>query len=313
MVIAKPKPNRAPLFIFVGMGSAALIAGAFWIYREQHAAPAPQAAALSVPPLPAGPLEFLSAGVSEVRYLAPEATSAAGGAVQATVLIVGKSPTAIAQRYAMVVRRETVDCTQGRIFNEMAGQYDAKGGLLNHELQSGRAGRPVEASDAEFARLCDDKPAAPRRRLAGFRAAQREVQSPPDDLFATADANPKDADTWAWVCASGAHGHWRPSMPADCDRAVSLQPKATATILDRAFLKVKIGKLPGADADFRMALGLEPQNATALFGRSLVAAMLGDMAASKRYRGLALDIDPTVPDWIQGTYMFQISREFRTR
>jgi hypothetical protein len=161
------------------------------------------------------------------------------------------------------------------------------------------------------AHLCGDKPPAPRRAVIGYRAAQREVQSPPDDLYATASANPQDADAWAWVCASGARGHWRDSMPRDCDHAVSLQPKSTATILDRGFLKLLIGKRPAADADFGKALVIEPNNAVALFGHSLVAAMRGDMGASKRDRARALEIDPTVADWIEANYRFQISDEYR--
>lgn len=310
--MAKRKPNRAPLFIFLGLGAAVLAGAGWWTMRDLNAKPAPQAA-VAVPSLPTGALDQMAFSVSDVRYLAADQTHAAGGGFDATILIVGKSPTGIARRYAMVVRREILDCKQGRIFNEMAGEYDAAGKLLNYELLSGTAGRPVDASDQETARLCGEKPRPPLRRVTGFKAAQREVQSAPDDLFATADAHPDDAYAWAWVCASGAHGHWRDSMPADCDRAVALQPKSAATLLDRAFLKLKIGKLPGADADFGKALALDPQNATAIFGRSLVAAMRGDMAASRGYRTRALDIDSTVPDWIQATYMFQISREFRTR
>lgn len=298
------------MFIFLGLGAAVLIGGALWISRE-HQAPAPLQAALAVPPLPAGRLEFLSASVSEVRLLATDEIRTSGSSHAVTVLIVGKSPTAIAKRYAMLARRETVDCSQGRIFNEMAGEYDAKGALLNHELQSGPAGRPVEASDAEVARLCSEKPQPPRRTVIGYHAAQREVQSPPDDLYASATASPKDADLWAWVCASGARGHWRPSMPSDCDHAVSLQPKSTATILDRGFLKLLLGKRPAAGADFAKALAIEPNNALALFGRSLVSAMSGDMAASKRDRMAALAMDPTVPDWIEATYRFQISDAYR--
>lgn len=307
--MAKRKPNRAPLLIFLGLAVGVLAVAGWWTLHDLNAEPAAHTA-IAVPPLPTGALEQMAFSVSDVRYLAVDQTHPVGDGFDATILIVGKSPTGISRRYAMVVRREILDCKQSRIFNEMAGEYDATGKLLNYELLSGTAGRPVEASDQEAGRLCGKGPKPALRRVIGFKAAQREVQSAPDDLFATADAHPDDADAWAWVCAAGAHGHWRPSMPADCDRAVSLQPKSAATLLDRAFLKLKIGKLPGADADFAKALTLDPQNATAIFGHSLVAAMRGDMAASKAQRTRALAIDPSVPDWIQGTYMFQIGREY---
>jgi hypothetical protein len=287
-----------------------LIGGGIWMFRDQHAPAAPQAV-LVAPPLPAGRLEFLTTSVSDALLLAADETRSAGDSRAATVLVIGKSPTAIAKRYAMMTRRETIDCRQGRIFNEMAGEYDAKGALLNSELQSGPAGRPVEASDAEVQRLCPDKPPAPRRTVIGYRAAQREVQTPPDDLYATATANPQDADAWAWVCASGARGHWRPSMPRDCDHAVSLQPKSTATILDRGFLKLITGHRPDANADFGKALAIEPGNGVALFGRSLVSAMDGDLAASRRDRTKALAMDPTAPDWIEANYRFQIADKYR--
>jgi hypothetical protein len=48
------KSNRGLLFFLLGLGSAALVAGSFWIYQEQHAPAPPRAAALTVPPLPTG-------------------------------------------------------------------------------------------------------------------------------------------------------------------------------------------------------------------------------------------------------------------
>lgn len=279
--------------------------------RDHGAGDAPAASA-KVPALPSGPLQYLEATVSDVRYLAGDQTTKGGKVAQATVLIVGKTAFSLRQKYAFMARRESIDCAGRQIFDELAAYYDAAGRLKTNEIQSSSLGRPAEADDPEVAIVCADTP--PKlRTLAGYRDAQRQSQLPPDNLLALFAASPKDADLAAWVCAAGARGHWNPKLPQQCDQAVTLNPKSTASLLDRGFLKVAIGKNASADADFQKALALEPDNASALFGRSLMAGLRGDRVASRQDRNRALDLDPRAPDWLEANYRVQISAEFRKR
>jgi Flp pilus assembly protein TadD len=173
-------------------------------------------------------------------------------------------------------------------------------------------GRPANGDDVELPILCAAAPAR-LRTVPGYRVAQRQVQSPPENLAGLAAANSKDPDLAAWVCAAGARGRWSPSLPKDCDHAVALNPKSTETLLDRGFLKLAIGKNPAADADFRKATTMDPQNAAALFGHSLIVALGGNPAGSRKDRDRALDLDPKVADWVAGTYRIQIGDQYMRR
>src|SRR5204862_4535251 len=134
----------------------------------------------------------------------------------------------------------------------------------NTEYLTGAVGRPMEFSDYEAAVVCDGKPGPAWRGVADWRAAQRAMQTPPEDLAKVAEADPKDAGAWAWLC-HGAPFHWRPQSLKDCDRAVSLQPQSAAVRLDRAFLNMATGHNTVAAADFRTVLANDADNAAALF------------------------------------------------
>jgi tetratricopeptide (TPR) repeat protein len=295
--------------LVVVMGGAAV-----WLFiKGGPPAGGPLAAAAAAPALPTGKLLQLEAHVADVRYLAPADTRKTGNTAQATVLIVGRGPTSIADRYAFQVRRELIDCTNRRIGNELAGEYDGAGKLVNSELLSSTAGRPAAFDDTEVAAVCAAAPPAGLRIALGYKAAQRDVQSPPDNLIAQADAAPNDPDLAAWVCAAGARGRWNPSLPKQCDHAVALNPASAAVIADRGFLKLVLGKNPAADADFQKAVALDPASAGGLFGHSLVMSMRGDLGGARKIRDRALDLDPKVADWIEQTYRFQITDEYRGR
>src|SRR5581483_7315760 len=205
-----------------------LAGGFWWMNRSGAGSPAAQADA-QPPPLPAGPLKLLSPNLDDVQFLAVDEVVRSGDKVQAVVLDAGKTATSIARKYAFEVKREAIDCRSRRIGGEMAGYYDAAGKLVTHELLSGDLGRPASGIDVEVAAVCGT--AGPTRVEAGWKAAQRDVQAPPADLIARAEAAPKDAELWAWVCADGARGHWNPSMPKWCDRAVALNPRSAAVLV----------------------------------------------------------------------------------
>ena len=149
--------------------------------------------------------------------------------------------------------------------------------------------------------------------LPGFRAAQREVAAPPQGYEKFADAHPQDADAWAWICAGGARGMWRNSMLADCARAIRLNPDDPAVRLDRGYLMIQLGRPADADLDFGAVLAKAPQNAAALYGRSLALAMRHDEAASRKYRGQALDLDSDIVEWVIANYRIQMSQQYRVR
>ncbi|MBS0361821.1 MAG: hypothetical protein JSR98_10600 [Proteobacteria bacterium] len=293
---------------------AAVLGGGVWWLTQgggPGAGSTPEATAVP-PPLPAGPLQLLSANVDDVQFLATDQVSKSGDVVQATVLDVGKTASSISRRYAFEAKRESVDCKARRIGDEVAGYYDQSGKLVTHELQSGALGRPASGIDAEVAVVCAP-PAAHARIAPGWKAVQREVQVAPDDLAARAKAAPTDPELWAWVCANGVRGHWSPSLPTDCDRAVQLNPTSTATLLDRAFLKLTLRHIPQAQADFAKAIAMDPNNAEALYGRDLARVIGGDRAGSKADRDHARALDPKVVEWIERNYRdFQVSEPYRS-
>ncbi|HEY8572197.1 hypothetical protein [Phenylobacterium sp.] len=273
---------------------------------EKGGGSAPAAA----PPLPAGRLQALGAGVTDARFLSLDDIRRNGTVAEVSVLQVGRTTTSLTNGAAMIAKREVFDCSSRRVAKEIAGYYDAYGKLTGQELLTGEAGRAAGSADAEVEAVCNG---AKGSVVAGYKAAQRQVQTPPSDLQAKAEASPDDGETWAWVCAGAARAKSPATKLDPCDKAVALMPDEASVRLDRAYLRVMRNNLGGADADFQEVVRRDPQNARALFGRSLLAAMRGDMGASRTLRGQALDLDPKVPDWVTEAYGILISPEYRTR
>lgn len=309
----RPKPNRAPLFAFLGVSALVLASGAYWIVSDTaRQAAEDKAAAAIVPKLPTGRLLTVHAGFTEVRYLSLDDLKRGNGTAAATILRVGRTPNGLEDKMAMIVRYERIDCASRRLFEGRIGGFDAAGALrVVTNGFSGKRGRPAATEDTgEVDAACATTPTK-GRIVAGAKGAQRETQSMPDENEAFAEANPRDADAWAWLCAAGARGRWRPESPKDCDRAVSLRPDDPITRLNRGFLFLMLGRKPAADADFRKVIADDPANATAIFGHALVLAMNGDEAASKKERARALAMDPDIPAWLEHTYRFMISPQYR--
>ena len=312
--MAKPKtPNRAPLFVFLALSALALVGLGLWVMSGvSRQAADDKAAAAIVPKLPNGRLQEVHASATEVRYLAlDEVRRPTAGPVAVTLLRVGRKSDGLDDKMAMIVRYETIDCAARTLSEGRIGGFDPKGDLkIVTNGFSGKHGRPAAREDGEVDAVCGPAPAK-GRTVAGARAAQRETQTLPDAIEALAEASPKDADAWAWLCAAGARGRWRTETPRDCDHAVSLRPDDAATRLDRGFLALMTGRRLAADADFRKVAATEPDNAAALFGHALVLAMNGDEAASRPARTRALTLDPDLPAWLERTYRFLISPKYR--
>ena len=305
------KPNYTPVIVFAVLATATAGAG-WWLLKGGGPDKATPVAATAVPALPDATLQFAGANVTEAHYLDAASVKRSGTLAQAIVLVVGRTSTAIARQYALVAKHETLDCAGHTISDEMAGEYDATGKLKNNEILAGSVGRSIESGDFEAQLVCDNKPAIAWRAANGWRAAQREVQTPPDDIAATAEANPKDADAWASLCRAGARGHWRAKAPKDCDHAVRLRPDDAANRLNRAYLNLAIGHNPAAASDFRAILTKTPDHPAALFGQSLIEAIAKNLAASKRDRARALALDPKLPDWVTLNFRILISDPYST-
>lgn len=302
--------NRTPLLVFGGLALAALAGGALWIMKDvERARREAEAAARIVPTLPAGRLQLVSSTMQEAVYVSlDDVRRTADGAVSATVLKVGRKPDGV-EGSAMLTRRESVDCGARRIYEGRIGAFDAEG-RLKTATNGYPGGRPADPGDYEVPVLCEQ---AKGRIVATWRQAQREVQALPEAVAARAEADRRDADAWAWLCAAGVRNRWRSRTPADCAHALTLRPDDHATRLDRAYILLKIGRKAESDAEFARVLAADPKNATALYGRSLSHALRGDEGASRRDRGAALDLDEDVPNWVAQTYDLQVSREYRVR
>ena len=293
-------------------GSASLIvlaAGAWFILGDADKASQADKAAAALPPtLPEG------AGMTEARFLALNTLKhAPDGGLEATILVVGRASTGLEGGTALMSKRAVLDCAGQRMFEGQIGYFDVSGALkAATTAYSGKRGRPFESGDYETTIACD---AARQtgRVVDGYRGAQREVQTPPEGYPKTVEARPDDAHGWAWLCASAARGTWRPQSPKDCERALALRPKDTALRVDRGFLNLTTGKRAAAESDFKQVMAQAPDTAGAVFGHSLVLAMAGDKAGSRTARIRALDLDPDVPEWIEKTFRFFITAEYRER
>ncbi len=260
-----------------------------------------------------GGLVLVREGVTEARFIVRDEVARDGKTVNATVLVVGKSPTGLEAKSAMIVQRKTLDCERQRIFDGKVGLFDYDGKLTSQKvLYSGKRGRLIETEEVEADLLCAPAAALKGRTFAGFRAAQREIQTMPQGYETSAPAQAADPAALAWMCNAAARGRWRPEAPRDCDRAVQLNPAAADVRLDRAFLSLILGKRGAALADFEHVIAHDASNARALFARGLIMALQGDKAASKRDRAQALALDPGVPAWIQATYGMRVGAEYRT-
>jgi hypothetical protein len=313
--MAKRNTGRTGLIIF-GVTSALVLAVGGWLIvaDANKAAEAEKAAAASPPTLPGGPLKLVKAGMTEARYLALDSLKPGpDGGLEATILVVGRTATSLEGGTALMSKRQVIDCAGQRLFEGQIGYFDVDGALKTATTAyAGKRGRPFEPGDTETAIACD----ATRqkgRAVQGWRGGQRELQTPPEGYAKAVEARPDDAAGWAWLCASAARKNWRKQSPADCERALTLRPDDRNLRVDRGFLNLATGKQAAADADFRRVMAEAPTDAGALFGHSLVLAMKGDKAASRTARVKALDLDPDVPEWIEKSYRFFITAEFRGR
>jgi hypothetical protein len=310
---SKTKRKAAPLgLIFGGVAVIALGAGLVWQLREGAAAKADQARAdADIPVLPTGALRLLGTSVKEARFLLQDGAARTGPMAEGLVLIVAKSPTEF-EGAAMMSQRKRFDCVQHRVFDGAAGYFRVDGVLMTRRsFYNGKRGRPTSASEIEEAALCGP-PQQAGRLFDGFQAAQRDIQTPPDDIEALAKARPDDPHVFAWLCAVGARGRWRKETPADCDRAVKLNPAAAEPRLDRAVLNYKIGRQAAGEAELKALVATAPDNAAALFVLGLMKETRGDKAGGRRDRSRALQLDPGVPDWLQVRYDLTIGQAFRT-
>jgi hypothetical protein len=306
--MAKARRANPTPFIIFGLVALAAAAGVWGVvrYGALGTTPRPPVA----PALPTGPLQYAGASLTETHYLAGVRRS--GQRATADVLVVGETGEMLSHLYAVVAKHETIDCQARTIADELAGAYDAKGTLKTTQVLTGSIGRQMEFTDFEVGAVCQGKPSPAWRAADGWRAAQRASQTPPDDLVATAEANPRDAAAWAWMC-HGAPWHWRAQSPKDCDHAVNLQPDAPGPHLDRGFISLATGHDAVARGDFQAVLARDSGNAAGLFGAALVEGFSGDKAAAQRDRDRALALDPTIPDWVERTFRFQVADFYRGR
>ena len=279
--------------------AAALLSGC-----GEKPAPAPAAP----PALPQGRLQMVGSGVTEARFLGLDDLQKGDGAVRATVLLVGATPTSAGGKYAMVVKREVIDCAGARTTDERAAYYDVTGKLVGSDvINTGRMGRPMEASETEAAAACGA--AAKGTAATGWKAAQRAYQSPPEGYGKAADR--KDFDAQAWLCTATVRGRLNPPDVAACDRAVALKPDDVPIRLDHGYMSLVTNDTAGARADFDRVLAANPDNAPALLGRSLVAALRNQTAAGKPDHDRAVQLDPKVVETVEATYKVSVGAAYR--
>lgn len=265
----------------------------------------PPATQTAPPSLPAGRLQMVSSGVTESRFVGLDDQRKGEGVVQATVLLMGSTPTSVAGKYALVAKREIIDCGANRTTEEVVSDFDAAGKPAGSEtINTGRMGRPMEASETEGPAACGQGPKG-GMVVTGWKAAQRAMQAPPETFAKTADA--KSFDDQAWLCAATVRARLSKPDPDACDRALALKPDDPDLLMDHGYKSLVTQKIPAATADFSKIIAGRPDSAGALFGRSLAAVLGGNKAAGKADHDKALQLDPKVAAWAQATYKVYIT------
>ncbi len=285
----------------------------FWMWQSNHNSAAEAAAPKTAPALPTGPLQLLRIGVTETRYLSLGDRNKADQLHGVVVLVVAKNPKGMEGGSGLLVERKQVRCTPQRVFDHAAAYYDTEGKLVAaRSFIPPRHGRQVAPEELELVgAICGVQPVSPIV-LDGFRAAQRESQYIPEGYEKLVETRLDDPHAWAWMCAEAARRGWRKQAAQDCARAVRLNPNSNQVRLDRAYLSMVVGDAATAQAEFDAVVAREPQNPRALFGRGLALAMRGDEAGGRADRRKALQIDPNVLRWVEGTYRFTVGTGWRT-
>lgn len=310
-VSVKKSRTNTPL-VFGGLAVVLLGAAGAWIALSPKAAQ-PVVVTATPPAIPAGRLQLLRTGVAESRLLAVDQIKPEGGLARVTVLVMSKSARGLENQAAVRTEDKVLDCADGRVFDDKIGFFDFDKVLLKTErLAAGKRGRVAGADELEMGPACGKPLAEALPAFKDFDAAQRELQSPPDDYETlAASKRPNDPHAAAWLCGAGARGRWRNTTAADCERAATLNPDDTALQVDRAFFLLMGGKQQQADQALKNVLARDPNVAPAQFGRGLIAALRGDMAVSKAFRDKGFALDPDVPNGIERRYNLRIDDRFR--
>lgn len=137
--------------------------------------------------------------------------------------------------------------------------------------------------------------------------ANHPMETSRERIASYADSRPNDPGAWAELCAATARSFWRDQSLADCDHAVSLQPESTRTLLDRAFLNLKVGRPIVTIADATNVLSREPKSAGALFARSLARAVKEELEAGRKDWCEALAISPNIRWDTEHAYNFKVA------
>ncbi len=85
-----------------------------------------------------------------------------------------------------------------------------------------------------------------------------------------------------------------------CDAAVAQMPWAMAILDSRAFVLLKLGRLPEAIATYDQVLSKWTLSANSLYGRGVAKRRMGDVAGADEDQAAALLIDARVREAFAG-------------
>ena len=85
----------------------------------------------------------------------------------------------------------------------------------------------------------------------------------------------------------------------DCDEAVDADPKNASYLDSRAWVYLRLGKLPKAKADFDRSLALRPEGALSLYGRGLARLRLDEAASGQADLAKARKAQADIDAWIK--------------
>jgi tetratricopeptide (TPR) repeat protein len=132
------------------------------------------------------------------------------------------------------------------------------------------------------------------RAMAHYKPGDKGAARNDLDAATRAASGPDDFSLICW--ALGREGQLLDTAVAACDKAVAAKPDEDQYRANRGIVRLRLGQISGALADYEAAVAADDRIAANFFGRALVRRRNGDLAGAKSDRAHALAIDPTVAE-----------------
>lgn len=115
-----------------------------------------------------------------------------------------------------------------------------------------------------------------------------------DLMIAQNPKNPHVLNAACWTRVTA--GLQLDAAMADCNEAISLDPKNSEALDSRGFVYFRMSNYPAAIADYTAAVAIDPKQASSLYMRGIAEANTGNAAAGQADIAAAKAVDPHVSE-----------------